>query len=59
MHESIPSAWNTHDRTTFDGLFDKGATFVNRFAYYIQNVDEKLFEVFIASIGAEGDRRLR
>ena len=41
--EDIPvafqNAWNAHDMTAFGGLFDKNATFVNRFGHYVRGVD--------------------
>ncbi len=33
-------AWNTHDMFAFGGLFEKDATFVNRFGHYVRGVDE-------------------
>lgn len=41
--EDVPAAfqaaWNTHDMATFGALFDKDATFVNRFGHYVRGVD--------------------
>lgn len=41
--EDIPAAfqaaWNTHDMPAFGRLFDKDATFVNRFGHYVRGID--------------------
>lgn len=42
--EDIPAAfqtaWNAHDMQAFGSLFDKDATFVNRFGHYVRGIDE-------------------
>ena len=46
MHrpEDVPgafqAAWNAHDMDAFGALFDKEATFVNRFGRFVRGVDE-------------------
>jgi uncharacterized protein (TIGR02246 family) len=37
---AFQAAWNTHDMAALGGLFDKDATFVNRFGHYVRGVDE-------------------
>jgi uncharacterized protein (TIGR02246 family) len=37
---AFQSAWNAHDMSALGGLFDKDATFVNRFGHYVRGVDE-------------------
>lgn len=41
--EDVPAAfqtaWNAHDMNAFGGLFDEGATFVNRFGHYVRGID--------------------
>ena len=42
--EDVPvafqAAWNAHDMVALGALFDKDATFVNRFGHYVRGVDE-------------------
>ncbi|MBP4404346.1 SgcJ/EcaC family oxidoreductase [Acinetobacter baumannii] len=37
---AFQTAWNKHDMQAFAALFDKDATFVNRFGHYVKGVDE-------------------
>jgi len=37
---AFQAAWNAHDMAALGGLFDKDATFVNRFGHYVRGVDE-------------------
>lgn len=37
---AFQSAWNAHDMLALGNLFDKDATFVNRFGHYVQGADE-------------------
>lgn len=37
---AFQTAWNKHDMQVFAALFDKDATFVNRFGHYVKGVDE-------------------
>ncbi|MDK2146751.1 SgcJ/EcaC family oxidoreductase [Acinetobacter baumannii] len=37
---AFQTAWNKHDMQAFAALFDKEATFVNRFGHYVKGVDE-------------------
>ncbi len=42
--EDVPAAfqaaWNAHDMSVLGSLFDKNATFVNRFGHYVRGIDE-------------------
>ena len=37
---AFQAAWNAHDMRAFGSLFDREATFVNRFGHYVRGVDE-------------------
>lgn len=37
---AFQAAWNAHDMAALGSLFDKDATFVNRFGHYVRGVDE-------------------
>ncbi|HFO0593493.1 TPA: SgcJ/EcaC family oxidoreductase [Acinetobacter baumannii] len=37
---AFQTSWNKHDMQVFAALFDKDATFVNRFGHYVKGVDE-------------------
>lgn len=38
--QAFADAWNAHDMSAFGALFEKDATFVNRFAHYVKGVPE-------------------
>ncbi|EXI00504.1 hypothetical protein J618_2113 [Acinetobacter baumannii 607805] len=40
MPLAFQTSWNKHDMQVFAALFDKDATFVNRFGHYVKGVDE-------------------
>jgi uncharacterized protein (TIGR02246 family) len=37
---AFQAAWNAHDMSALGALFDKDATFVNRFGHYVRGVEE-------------------
>lgn len=37
---AFQAAWNAHDMMALGNLFDRDATFVNRFGHYVRGVDE-------------------
>ena len=37
---AFQDAWNAHDMSALGELFDKNATFVNRFGHYVKGIDE-------------------
>jgi uncharacterized protein (TIGR02246 family) len=37
---AFQAAWNAHDMSALESLFDKDATFVNRFGHYVRGADE-------------------
>lgn len=37
---AFQAAWNAHDMPALGRLFDRDATFVNRFGHYVKGVDE-------------------
>ncbi|GHH60452.1 hypothetical protein GCM10009090_35880 [[Pseudomonas] boreopolis] len=37
---AFQAAWNAHDMEALGRLFDRDATFVNRFGHYVRGVDE-------------------
>ena len=39
MPAAFQMAWNAHDMQAFGSLFDKQATFVNRFGHYVRGID--------------------
>jgi uncharacterized protein (TIGR02246 family) len=36
---AFQAAWNAHDMAALGALFDKDATFVNRFGHYVRGID--------------------
>lgn len=40
LPDAFQTAWNNHDMAAFAALFDKDATFVNRFGHYVCGVNE-------------------
>ena len=40
LPEAFQVAWNAHDMSAFGDLFEKDATFVNRFGHYVKGIDE-------------------
>src|SRR3954465_2765119 len=40
MPHAFQTAWNEHDMTALENLFDESATFVNRFGRYVRGIAE-------------------